>query len=339
MSCRRLLRDCKSPTTSTGRAEGPLPCQHDDRQQQQLPPREHVVANGLTFCPKAVALLRRSQPSVLDGYTPISVTADGNCLFLSVSMAMYGTHDHHQQLRLLVTDEVRMYPQWYDPDRSDSVHPLRHVPDIVLGTYADVCAEVSSLNRDCSITAVLAVSAVVGYPIYSFWPPLCGSVHQPPLSRLLVGRDVDASKSVVNLMWSTTGNVPERGHVHINHFVPLIRRCVLGTDVDYADEQRQRDNDEDRNVVVDLTAEDVVDLCDELKDNHSLVSDSSAEAMEADQDDIAGHSVSTNYFRLFVCCCFGKTYVCFIIPYLHAHVFSINAVCFSYLFSLLICLD
>jgi len=31
-------------------------------------------------------------------------------------------------------------------------------------------------------------------------------------------------------MWSTTGSVPKHGEVHINHFVPLLPKCVPAVD-------------------------------------------------------------------------------------------------------------
>ena len=63
-----------------------------------------VTADGYyhDICPSAVALLLRTQPSVLDQYNPAHVDGDGNCLFRAVSMALYGTQEYHQNLRLLI---------------------------------------------------------------------------------------------------------------------------------------------------------------------------------------------------------------------------------------------
>jgi len=51
-------------------------------------------------CLNAIALLRRSQPSMLDRSTPTATEGDGNCMFRAVSLAVFGTQIHHEQLRL-----------------------------------------------------------------------------------------------------------------------------------------------------------------------------------------------------------------------------------------------
>ena len=174
-----------------------------------------VTADGYYYdiCPSAVALLLRTQPSVLDQYNPAHVDGDGNCLFWAVSVALYGTQGYHENLRLLAGDEIRAFPEWYDGFRPDSLHPLRNVAGIVLVSLQDVLAEVEGAGRSCGVTAVLALSAVIGCPIHTFWPPLSGTLEPSPLSRVLVGRGVDPSKRPLKIMWSTTGAVPPVGPV------------------------------------------------------------------------------------------------------------------------------
>lgn len=83
-----------------------------------------------------------------------------------------------------------------------------------------MCSEVGSPGRSCGVTVLLALSAVIGCLIYSFWPPLSGSGEPSPLSHLLVGRYVDLSQHPVYVMWSMTRLVPSCGEVVINHSVP-----------------------------------------------------------------------------------------------------------------------
>jgi len=61
--------------------------------------------------------------------------------------------------------------QWYDAEHVDSRHPLRNEPDIFLPQYDEAC-EVSWSGQAFGVTAVLVLSAVIGYPIHTFWPPL-----------------------------------------------------------------------------------------------------------------------------------------------------------------------
>jgi len=195
-----------------------------------LPPRLHVTADGFATCSQAVALLKRTQPSILHSYVPVFVVGDGNCLFRAVSLACYGSEDYHDTLRQLAATEMLQHPQWYDAERVDSRHPLRNEPDILLPQYEEACCEVSWSGQAVGVTAVLALSAVIGYPIHTFWPPLSGSLTPAPLSRQHTGRGVTGSTRPVHVMWSTTGSVPKHGEVHINHFVPLLPKCVPATD-------------------------------------------------------------------------------------------------------------
>ena len=96
---------------------------------------------------------------------------------------MYGCEEYHITLHALTAVEVLSHRSWYDASSSDCVNPLRHVPEIVMPTYAELCYEVTGLGRCCDINAVLALSAVIGFPIRTFWPPLCGSLqlHQERL--------------------------------------------------------------------------------------------------------------------------------------------------------------
>ena len=49
-------------------------------------------------------------PSILDQFVPANVAGDGNCLFCSVSRALYGNQVSHVQLCLLVKIKVLLNP-------------------------------------------------------------------------------------------------------------------------------------------------------------------------------------------------------------------------------------
>ena len=193
-----------------------------------IPRRLHVTPERFKPCDNAVALLHRTQPSVLDNYVPVFVVGDGNCLFRSVSLACYGTEAGHCHLRGRSAAEMLLHPEWYDACRADRRHPLRSDPDILLPEYEDACLEIAGLGQAVGVTALLALSAVIGYPIYTFWPPINGSLVTSPRPRVFVGRGVAATEKTVNLMWSSAGVVPATGAVAINHFVPLLRKSVRG---------------------------------------------------------------------------------------------------------------
>jgi len=89
------------------------------------------------------------------------------------------------------------------------------------------CREVAGLGQYCDISAVLAVSSVLGIPVQTFWPPLRGLCLQDPLTQLVVGHDVQSHTKAITIMWSTCGSVRSTGPVDINHFVPFAaQKCV-----------------------------------------------------------------------------------------------------------------
>ena len=65
-----------------------------------LPNRREVHSATMTPCSNAVSLLKRCNPQLLNDYTPVAISGVGNnCLWRSVSCALYGTDEHHAELR------------------------------------------------------------------------------------------------------------------------------------------------------------------------------------------------------------------------------------------------
>ena len=86
-----------------------------------LPRRREVHSADFQSCTSAVALLKRCNPQLLDEYSPVAVSGVGNnCLWRSVSIAMYGSDEHHAQLRARAALEIAMHREWYD-DRHPAV--------------------------------------------------------------------------------------------------------------------------------------------------------------------------------------------------------------------------
>jgi len=129
-------------------------------------------------------------------------------------------------LSALAAVEVLTHRGWYNASVAECVDPLRNEPGIIMTAYAEIRRDVTTLGRSCDINVVLALSCVIGLPVTTFWPPLCGSLSRSPLSQCLVGRDVDRQLRPVDLLWTTTENVKPEGTVPINHFVPLMHSSV-----------------------------------------------------------------------------------------------------------------
>jgi len=190
-----------------------------------LPAPAGVQTDEYIACMQSVQLLSRCQPALLDRWTPIAVVGDGNCMFRSVSFAMYGTQDWHAQLRFLACLEIGEHRSYYDRDDANC-HQLMRSVDVVCPNFYDLFEEVSVDGCSCCVVALLALSSVLQVRINSFYPPLQSSFVSP-LTVELVGRDVASSARSISVMWSTcSASLTASGPVDINHVVPLIKaRC------------------------------------------------------------------------------------------------------------------
>jgi len=70
-----------------------------DKAKVSLPPRTDADLTKYKPCHNSQALLAKYHPLILQQYTPISVYGDGNCLFRSVSVCLYRSEMHHEELR------------------------------------------------------------------------------------------------------------------------------------------------------------------------------------------------------------------------------------------------
>lgn len=195
---------------------------------ESILPRQQPAdrAGKYKVCGKALSLLRRSQPVMLEKWTPVYIEGDGNCMFRAVSQAVFGTQDLHLQLRLLACLEVGNHRSTYDKT-SGRCHELMKRDILVPPSYQEVWNEISSVGQACSFVALLALSAVLKCRIGSFFPPL-QSAFVSPLTMEIVGRSVTASCQSISVMWSTLSAVPDEGPVDINHIVTLQRRRQEG---------------------------------------------------------------------------------------------------------------
>jgi len=74
---------------------------------------------------------------MLNDYMPAAVNGVGNnCLFQSVSVALYGSDEYYAQLRMRASIEVAMHRQWYDNTHSDYCALFKDEQCIVVPNYA-----------------------------------------------------------------------------------------------------------------------------------------------------------------------------------------------------------
>ena len=198
----------------------------------QLPAQTAVDPAKYTACRNSVLLIKRYQPSILRDYVPVHVDGDGNCLFRSISLAMYGSEDKFDELRVRTAIEIAMYRAWYDAGHQEFCAPFKDEPFIVCPSYGELCHSVTVSGEYADVMSVLALSAVTGCKIQMCFPVQTSSFSTHPLTRCLVGRGVEARGSkTVTILW-TTANTPSGGHVEINHFVPLLKKRVSAVHAD-----------------------------------------------------------------------------------------------------------
>jgi len=203
--CETLLSDILHAKQSNLAAASACARQQVIQQCINLPDSSDVPqANSYTVCMSSVALMRRCQPALLQGWTPVDVLGDGNCMFRAVSFALYGTEDHHKTLRLHASLEIVDHRYLYDRD-VPGCHPVFRQMEIVAPSFMDLLRDVATLGSACCIGALVALSSVVCKPIYSYYPPL-QPTFVSPLTQLIVGRGVSESTRQLAVMWTTASS-------------------------------------------------------------------------------------------------------------------------------------
>ena len=257
--------------------------------QLNLPP-EAVPPSTWPVCRRATELLQRFQPSILQHRVPLQVQGDGNCLFRSVSLLLYGNEEHHELLRLRTAVEVLKYPQWYDISREDCRCPFKNEVELVLPDYYRLCCEASTVGSECDVMILYALSSVIGRPIQSYFPPLNGSVLPSPLTRQIKGRyDFPVSGKSFVIMWSSLSQISTTSVcVDINHFVPLVEKRVYVADADCVMVT------DDVNGGCDRVARDVNEIDDEPVGKRFCAVSAAASDAESAEDAIYGGSPLNN---------------------------------------------
>ena len=109
----------------------------------------------------SVALLRDNCPWILAKYVPCDVGIDGNCLFRSVLLALYGTESFYMPLRVLCLIQVLLNAGLYDTESSSLYSPFAADIWLCLPNYNTFVHNVARDGRYSFMLNVLAISSVV----------------------------------------------------------------------------------------------------------------------------------------------------------------------------------
>ena len=98
------------------------------------------------------------------------------------------------ELRARTALQVVMNPQWYNRKSVGFCAPLRDDASIVFAEYEELCRDLTTLGDYCDTMSVLALSAVIGALIQSYFLLLTTAFSTQPLTRCIVGRGISSTK-------------------------------------------------------------------------------------------------------------------------------------------------
>jgi OTU-like cysteine protease len=110
-------------------------------------------------------LLNASKDKVGNDYSPRSIVGDGNCFYRAVSLALYGTQDMHDYLRLKTCNEILEHRELYDEQSETFV--LRGQP-VLTPTFHVVLQSVLLTGRYAELVHLFALSAAMRLTIQSY---------------------------------------------------------------------------------------------------------------------------------------------------------------------------
>lgn len=175
--------------------------------------------------------------------SPKKATADGNCLYFSMSIALTGKEELAHALRLLVAAELYLEADFYaqhpyfekDFKKCNYSESTRFA--IALSSdYEDVRNRRDVVVQEATITCrngkwgamlqIMALASVICRPIFAVYPDtvnqavrsFCHGVVNP---KMQLPNQVSKG-NMVFIMWTRTSFVPQNATLEPNHFVPLM---------------------------------------------------------------------------------------------------------------------
>jgi hypothetical protein len=185
-----------------------------------------IVLNDIDLV--ATNILSIYHPVMLSQYQPLKAVGDGNCLYRAVSKSLTGSEKHHKLLRLQTLLELILNERHYctDKKRTSFLGDSR----IVNSDYNTLILDTVKLNSFSELAHIYALSAVIGEPIKSYYPPQLHSEYSSePMTRRVIGRGVKDGPAKVTIMWSMMAKPTSLTEFRPNHFVPLILKEISNT--------------------------------------------------------------------------------------------------------------
>jgi hypothetical protein len=134
--------------------------------------------------------------------SPRSTVGDGNCAYRAVSLAGYGTEQHHTFVRLLAACEIIEHETTYDVQSGDCCLKDDRV---LTSSYRSILNDALVDGQYAELLHLFAVSAALGVAFQSYVPPTAAVGHaDSPYTVVVAGRGVRRTTTpAFTLMWSS----------------------------------------------------------------------------------------------------------------------------------------
>ena len=174
---------------------------------------------------------------------PVTTVGDGNCFPRSISRAIFGTEDHHKEIRTRLLVELVKHKRLYLSEeflsngtsfRTDSTFAEMYatfsgqhlkmtrgnVEEIIEKIFQNEMLALRWPGTFMGMWQVWAASSVISRPIRSVFPERGREIFRGNFNRRVVPIDITKRRrDALNIMW--TPCVP---HGEVQHFVPLLRK-------------------------------------------------------------------------------------------------------------------
>ena len=139
-------------------------------------------------------------PAYTEENIALKTVGDGNCLYRAISKNLTGTEQYHKVLLLETALEIIIFKDKYD---SKSKTKLDFITDTrtVTSNVNKLIEDAVKLGSNAELAHMYAISAVLGQPTRSYYPPQIHSeLTSEPFTRTVVGRNVKLSNTVPCVM-------------------------------------------------------------------------------------------------------------------------------------------
>lgn len=170
------------------------------------------------------------QDVLCQGFLPMKIYGDGNCLCRTGSMYIFGSENSHIELRARVVVEMALQKDWYLVQDKGQYAVFSHAslpsdPNSSDG-YERATKKFATKGEWGEMWHLMALSSVLGCDVVSVYPDLIGTVRDRHLFHKIIKPRFRRSNDTVRIMWTSLATQSKYDRWWLpNHFVA----CTKGT--------------------------------------------------------------------------------------------------------------